>query len=84
MCTSTRLLAAVGLRHRATADVGAFLDVGERGLHTPTISTLSVSFKVTLGAIFPFTVTVLPSTFSIVPATRCVGGCCADAVESRQ
>src|SRR5712691_9862501 len=28
-----RLLAAVGLRHRAAADVGALLDVGERSLH---------------------------------------------------
>src|SRR6516164_11602099 len=44
-----------------------------------TISALSASFSMT-GPLAAFIYSVLPSTLSRVPATRCVAGCCADAV----
>src|SRR3954470_20560110 len=46
-----------------------------------TISALSASFRTT-GPLAALMVSVLPSTFSRVPATRCAAGCCADAVET--
>src|SRR5579864_2617531 len=45
---------------------------------TPTISALSASVSVTGAPSGPLISSVLPSTFSIVPFTRCV--CCADAL----
>src|SRR5262245_19566642 len=46
-----------------------------------TISALSASFSVT-GPLAALMYSVLPSTLSRVPATRCAVGCCADAVET--
>src|SRR5438477_10303172 len=46
-----------------------------------TISELSASFNMT-GPLAALMVSVLPSTLSRVPATRCVAGCCADEVET--
>src|SRR5580704_5959255 len=51
-------------------------------LCTATISALSVSATVCAAPSFDFTITVLPSTCSIVPATRCPCGCCAHADET--
>src|SRR5579871_1953249 len=45
-----------------------------------TISALSASFRTT-GPLAALMYSVLPSTLSRVPATRCVAGCCADALE---
>jgi len=41
-----RLLAAVRLRHRTAADVGAWLDIGERRLNTALTTTSSASLSV--------------------------------------
>src|SRR5260370_33607175 len=46
-----------------------------------TTSALSASFSMT-GPLAALMYSVLPSTLSRVPATRCVVGCCADAVET--
>src|ERR1700758_485061 len=46
-----------------------------------TTSALSASFSMT-GPLDALMYSVLPSTLSRVPATRCVAGCCADAVET--
>src|SRR5438128_4154180 len=46
-----------------------------------TTSALSASFTMT-GPLAALMYSVLPSTLSRVPATRCVVGCCADAVET--
>src|SRR5580704_1417684 len=46
-----------------------------------TTSVLSASFSMT-GPLAALMYSVLPSTLSRVPATRCVVGCCADAVET--
>src|ERR1700730_18540043 len=46
-----------------------------------TTSALSASFSMT-GPLAALMYSVSPSTLSRVPATRCVVGCCADAVET--
>jgi len=76
-----RLLCAVGLRNAAAGDIVARLDVGGRRLDRATTSALSASFSMT-GPLAALMYSVLPSTLSRVPATRCVVGCCADAVET--
>src|ERR1700730_7710385 len=49
-------------------------------LVTPTISALSAKVTVCAAPSFDFTVSVWPSTFSMVPLRRCV--CCAEADET--
>jgi len=43
MCTSTRLLAAIGLRRRAAADVGARLMSATVAFNTAVTTTLSAA-----------------------------------------
>ena len=49
---------------------------------TPMTCTLFVSMTVRVPPSRDFTESALPSTFSIVPRTRCVCGCCAKAGET--
>ena len=74
-----RLLGAVRLRHRRAAEEGVLLDVRHRGLHHATICALPVSVSLARPSLV-FSVSLLPSTFSIVPRTRTVCACCAEAV----
>ena len=72
-----RLLAAIGLRHAGDADVGALLDVGERGLdqrdHHRVVRQLDLQLARRCAVLTTY---VSPSTRSIVPRTR-TGGSCA-------
>ena len=74
-----RLLCAVGLRNAAAGDIVARLDVGGRRLDPGDDQRIVASFSMT-GPLAALMYSVLPSTLSRVPATRCVAGCCADAV----
>ena len=76
-----RLLCAVGLRNAAAGDIVARLDVGGRRLDPGDDQRIvgKLQYDRAGGCLM---YSVLPSTLSRVPATRCVVGCCADAVET--
>ena len=75
------LLGAVGLRNPAGSNIVARLDVGGRRLDPGDDQRIvgKLQYDRAGGCLM---YSVLPSTLSRVPATRCVVGCCANAVET--